>query len=549
MLVGVVRTVGSPCRCAESVSAGLEALGHQILTADSEEIEARAPELARRCDLVIDHTDTYRGRGSYRPLVRLTLENWGARIVGSPSEACFLADNKAAARERLAAAGVPVPPGIVVRSPDCEIPDWLRPPFVVKPAFEHMSRGLRLAQTAQEARRAAHELLQSALQPVLVESYIAGRELAVTLLAPPDRLEVLPVLEWNLPAGREDILTESMKLIDPSGMKQRVVQPSLPGHVSEELQDLARQAFRALGLRDYARFDVRLSPAGNAYFLEANTTPSLEPLEALAVSAGWAGMSYSEMVDRLLSAAASRYEPARPRTRHLALRSHTIELEVPPGVHVPPQSTIDLAELLDARQGDEALELGCGSGLLSITMAKLGAGRVIATDLDPLALRATAENARRNGVADRIWTRAGCWFDVLDESERFDLIVATPPQTPGPEAIGPRYGGPDGARHLINVIRNAPRFLKPGGRLWLLALSLANPRRVESELREQFSDVLRARETERPFTLDEYDAIYKGLSGHLLSLRASGSAEFTGEREGQYSFRNIFWRASGPRNL
>jgi len=55
MRVGVVRTVGSPCRCAEAIAKGLDALGHEMVLADSEEIELRASELAETCDLVIDH--------------------------------------------------------------------------------------------------------------------------------------------------------------------------------------------------------------------------------------------------------------------------------------------------------------------------------------------------------------------------------------------------------------------------------------------------------------------------------------------------------------
>lgn len=70
MRIGIVRTRESPCQCAQSVIRGLEALGHEFILADSEEVEFRAAELARECDLVIDHTDTFRGRGLFRPLVR-----------------------------------------------------------------------------------------------------------------------------------------------------------------------------------------------------------------------------------------------------------------------------------------------------------------------------------------------------------------------------------------------------------------------------------------------------------------------------------------------
>jgi glutathione synthase/RimK-type ligase-like ATP-grasp enzyme len=113
MRVGIVHTVGSVCRCAESAAKGLETLGHEPVPVNSEDIELRAPELARGCDLIIDHTDTFRGHGLYRALVRLLLENHGARIVGSDARACFLADNKIAARKKLSEAGISTPPGII----------------------------------------------------------------------------------------------------------------------------------------------------------------------------------------------------------------------------------------------------------------------------------------------------------------------------------------------------------------------------------------------------------------------------------------------------
>ena len=212
MRIGVVRTIGSPCRCAESVSKGLETLGHEPVLADSEEIELRAAKLASDCDLVIDHTDTFRGRGFFRPLVRLILESRGARIVGSDARACFLADDKAAAKERMASSGINVPPGVVADSAHWKIPPWLKPPFVLKPVFEHMSRGLALAGTEEEAYAAAAGLLTRLRQPLLVEAYIPGRELAVSLLAGPTGPEVLPVLEWRVDPGGADMLTESFKL-------------------------------------------------------------------------------------------------------------------------------------------------------------------------------------------------------------------------------------------------------------------------------------------------------------------------------------------------
>jgi D-alanine-D-alanine ligase-like ATP-grasp enzyme/methylase of polypeptide subunit release factors len=554
MRIGIVRTVGSPCRCAEALSRGLESLGHEYWIADSEEIALWASELARRCDLVIDHTDTFHGQGLFRPLIRHLLETQGSRMVGSDAKACFLADDKMTSKTRLAEAGIPVPPGIVVRSKNWQLPQWLPPPLVLKPAYEHMSRGLCLAVTDAEAHAKASDLLESLHQPILVEKYISGRELAVSLLEGPGGLEVLPPLEWRVDGSGTEILSEAFKRIEPVGEgigeRKEALRADLPVDLEKDLESLVLRAFQVLGLRDYARFDIRLSLGGTFFFLEANTTPSLEPLEALALSARWAGMDYPALVRRMLSAALKRLKD-RPVVKEkqmvIDLPSGPLDLTVPEGVHAPPQSSIELARILDAKTGEEVLELGCGAGLLSIAAAKLGARSVMATDIDPLALQTTLLNARRNGMEDRIRARAGSWYDALENGVcgPFDVILATPPQTPGPRPFGPRYGGPDGTKHLFTVVDGASAFLKPGGRLWLLAITLANPSALLKRLGEKFASVSIVRQTERPFTAEEYDSMEEGLFSHFQTLFASGCSGFREAGPGKYLFMNLFIRAEG----
>jgi ribosomal protein L11 methyltransferase len=71
----------------------------------------------------------------------------------------------------------------------------------------------------------------------------------------------------------------------------------------------------------------------------------------------------------------------------------------------------------------DVLDLGCGSGILSIAAAKLGAGKVIAVDIDQLAVDATIENAEVNGVADKIHAYRGGLETVITSARRYDLVV------------------------------------------------------------------------------------------------------------------------------
>jgi len=235
------------------------------------------------------------------------------------------------------------------------------------------------------------------------------------------------------------------------------------------------------------------------------------------------------------------------------LRGESITLEIPVGVHPPSSSSIDLARLFDIQPGENALDLGCGSGLLAIAAVKRGAGHVIATEADPYALGAALRNAVTNDVRGDIEGRVGSWYEALREyspnaSRPFQVILATPPQTPAPRPCGPRYGGWDGTDHLRQVIEGAPaRLSHPEGRLWLLVISLAHPARLMKNLSELFSDIVLVKETQRFFSAAEYDALTPGLFHHLLDLRAAGQAEFRETDDGRYVFRNLFIRAAGCR--
>ena len=232
------------------------------------------------------------------------------------------------------------------------------------------------------------------------------------------------------------------------------------------------------------------------------------------------------------------------------LPSGSVSLTIPDGVHMPPASSIELAELLDVHPGEHVLDLGCGCGLFSVAAAMFGAARVLATDIDPAAVRITLANAFRNKVADRVEGHTGSWYKALTKcsDQRFDLIIANPPQTPGRHSFGPKYGGPTGTDHLSTVIEDAPLYLfRNTGRLIVLVISLADAKAVQHKVTKYFENVSIMRTTDRVFTPDEYNSYDDGLFSYLLSLRKQGRSDFQESASGTYVFKNIFIRAASPR--
>ncbi len=132
----------------------------------------------------------------------------------------------------------------------------------------------------------------------------------------------------------------------------------------------------------------------------------------------------------------SHYQPLRIAERIL-IRPLWIDVELAPGdieialdpgmafgTGTHPTTQLCLEALESAIQaGQDVLDLGSGSGILSIGAAKLGAGKVLALDIDPIAVEATRKNAAENGVAEKIIAQRGSLETVLHSARRFDLLI------------------------------------------------------------------------------------------------------------------------------
>jgi release factor glutamine methyltransferase len=152
---------------------------------------------------------------------------------------------------------------------------------------------------------------------------------------------------------------------------------------------------------------------------------------------------------------------------------------VDPEVYEPAEDTFMLADNLEVRQGERVLELGTGCGLLAILAAEAGA-RVVATDINTVALACAKANALAHGVADRIDFRLGNLFEPV-KGERFDLVIFNPPYLPvrNDEAIGTPLdlaweAGPEGRAIIDPFLEGLPNHLIKDGHTLFVQSSLSN---------------------------------------------------------------------------
>jgi D-alanine-D-alanine ligase len=221
-----------------------------------------------------------------------------------------LARDKALTRKVLSYHRIPGPDFVVFnRGRKVKRPRKLALPLFVKSQVEEASLGISQASVVstdaelEERVRFMHERYRT---DVIVEEYIDGRELYVGILGD-ERLTVLPVWELvfeKMPEDVPHIATRKVKW-DPKyqkkhGITSREAQ-GLSAEMKQKIQNVCKRTYRALGLTGYARIDLRLKESGEIFVIEANPNPEIAYGEDFADSAKKYGLSYEDLIQKILS--------------------------------------------------------------------------------------------------------------------------------------------------------------------------------------------------------------------------------------------------------
>jgi len=309
--------------CARAVSEALRRGGHEALPLPAPEEPAAllAALRAARPDTIFNLVESYRGEAALEPAVNGLLELSGIPYTGSRSLACALALRKPIAKALLAAAGVPVAAGRALSFADAsrdggarllaELAERVAFPWIVKPAAEDASHGIDAGSVVDDVAAAcarAKLVAQRFAQGVLVERFIAGRELNVALLGPHDAPQVLPLRAIDFshfPKGRPALVTYASKWVEgsPDWNGTNVVDADLPPAAAERVAETVRRAWTALHLSGYGRVDLRLDDDGTPVVLEANPNPDLSPDAGFALAWARTGSTYDQLILRIVDLA------------------------------------------------------------------------------------------------------------------------------------------------------------------------------------------------------------------------------------------------------
>jgi len=273
--------------------------------------------VARAPDLVFNLCESLAGDARHEAVLPSLFELAGVRYTGSGPYALGTALRKDRTKALLRGLGVPTPRAAV--STDGELPAGLPPlPCIVKPAREDASTGIWLrsvVKTPQQTAERVAEVHARYRQPVLVEEFIAGRELYVSLVGNGEALTALPMHEVDfsaMPPGAPHIVTYDGKWV-PSSQEYKgtnSVRAEVSAAVAARCADVARAAFGALELSDYARVDLRLARDGTPYVIDVNPNCDLSDGAGVCRAASFGGLSYPDLLERIVAAATARYEKA-----------------------------------------------------------------------------------------------------------------------------------------------------------------------------------------------------------------------------------------------
>jgi D-alanine-D-alanine ligase len=318
-----VKTRGKPKRAKkrekhdrEEIFEALGKLGHEPIYQVVDGRDQSLIALARAdADLFFNLTESYAGDDTMDMNLAGYLDLLGKPYTGAGPHALYLAQDKALAKKIFAFHGIRTPFFATSYKGKLDHAHDIAFPLIVKPTSEDGSIGIdagSVVGSVKELMERIHYIHEEFDAPALIEEYIEGREMYAAVLGN-ENPEVLPMIELDLsrlPEGTPKIAGKEVKW-DKDTEHYRVTKSAPAEDLDEDtvhrLSETALAVYQALKLRDYGRIDMRLTPKGEIYVIEANPNPWLASGAEFSMAARKAGRSYTQLIGDIVDLAGARH--------------------------------------------------------------------------------------------------------------------------------------------------------------------------------------------------------------------------------------------------
>jgi len=296
-----------------AVQSAIESLGFNYklfpVRDDLEEVIKAIKEYGP--SVVINLAEGYMGNDNLEMHIPSILEILRIPYTGSTPITLGLCKDKGLAKAVFEANKIPSPKYLVMER--FEKMRGLSFPLFVKPLRGDASIGITrrsFVRDIAELERQVRYVNNVYKQPALVEEYISGRELNVSILGNEEPI-ILPIseiiFEFNDEPKIVDYAAKWLKDSDEYTRTKPVCPAGLDVGLKRRVERVALKAYKALGCRDYARVDIRLEDkTGIPYVLEVNPNPDISPEAGFVRSLKVAGMSFEDFVMKIISFALAR---------------------------------------------------------------------------------------------------------------------------------------------------------------------------------------------------------------------------------------------------
>ena len=301
-------------RTEAAVIEALEGAGHEVRALGIyDDVNILLKEIEKdRPDVVFNLTEIFLGKASMDRNIPSILESLEVPCTGCGPEGLMICNNKALTKKILTYHRIKTPGfHIFEKGQRVWYPKRLKFPLMVKPLREEASTGIAKASFVEDEESLRERVVfihEKYNMAAIVEEYINGRELYMGILGR-NRLQAFPLREMKftqMPEEGPKMATYKAKwdkkYRERWGIKNEFA-GRLPDGIPEKISHICKRAYRALLIDSYARFDLRLTPEGEIFIIEANGNPMLAPDDEFAESADKAGLGYEKLIAKILQMA------------------------------------------------------------------------------------------------------------------------------------------------------------------------------------------------------------------------------------------------------